>query len=669
MNSVGASASELGALRSHIGDSETMPKVLFYPDNRSIEVQKGENLLRAAMLAGVHVNASCGGAQTCGKCRVVIDEGKVSAPPSAKIAPQEAARGYVLACSASVEGDVVVRVPVESRLGDKRVLERKGREKRYGRLLTAEELENMISTWPLEPAAQRVEVELDPPTLSDPTADLERLKKGLSAACFESVEVGPKVLSALPRELRERGWKVSAVLVQENGGHRLVAISPAGLHDLGIAVDVGTTTIAVELVDLKSGEVVARAADYNSQVSCGEDVISRIIYSTKGDNLKRLQRLAVDTINGLIEQVLEEAGAHADEVVDVAVAGNTAMTHMFLGVDPRHIRQEPYVPAFKQAPCVSAGELGLALPPEVAVRTAPCPASFVGGDVVAGALAAGLWNAEKLTLYIDVGTNGEIVLGNSDWLLSCSCSAGPAFEGGAIKHGMRAAPGAIEQLRINPDTYEPMILTIGGRRAKGICGSGLIDAVAEMFVAGVIDGRGKLNRDLETERIREVDGQAEYVLVSAEDSATGYDIVLTEADLDNLIRTKAAIYAGITTLLESVELKSTDVEEVIIAGGFGHYLELDKAVTIGLLPEVPFERVKFLGNGSLLGARLMLLSRRAASEAADLAAKMTYLELSTDAYFMDRYVAALFLPHTDASAFPGVVSMLGEAAGGELGPR
>ncbi len=644
-----------------------MPKVLFYPDNRSIEVQKGENLLRAAMLAGVHVNASCGGARTCGKCRVVIDKGEVSAAPSAKIAPQEAARGYVLACSTSVEGDVVVRVPVESRLGDKRVLARKSAEKRHGKLLTAEELEDMISRWPLEPAARRVEIELEAPTLSDPTADLERLRKGLAAAGFDSVEVGPKALSALPRELRKRNWKISAVLAQESGGHRLVAIQPVGSRDLGIAIDVGTTTVAAELVDLNGGAVIARAADYNSQVSCGEDVISRIIYSTKGDNLKRLQRLAVETINGLIESVLAEAGADADEVVDVAVAGNTAMTHLFLGIDPRNIRQEPYVPAFKQAPSVSAGELGLAIAPEVRVRTAPCPASYVGGDIVAGAIAAGLADAKKLTLYIDVGTNGEMILGNSDWLLACSCSAGPAFEGGAIKHGMRAAPGAIDQLRINPDTYEPMILTIGGRRAKGICGSGLIDAMAEMFLAGVVDGRGKLNLDLETERIREVDGQPEYVLVKAEDSATGYDIVLTEADLDNLIRTKAAIYAGIMTLLESVDLKPADVDEIIIAGGFGHYLELDKAVTIGLLPEVPFDKVKFMGNGSLLGARLMLVSRRASSVAAELAAKMTYLELSTDASFMDRYVAALFLPHTDASAFPGVLSALGEVAGGGFG--
>ncbi|MCL5292593.1 MAG: ASKHA domain-containing protein [Actinobacteria bacterium] len=644
-----------------------MPKVTFYPDNQSIEVAAGENLLRAAMLAGVHVNASCGGAQTCGKCRVVVDEGKVSTLPSAKITPQEAADGYVLACSATVDEDVVVRVPVESRLGDKRVLARKRREKRHGRLLTAEELENIISNWPLEPAARRVKVELEPPSLSDPTADLERLKRGLAATGFKPVAVGPRALSTLPRALREHDWSVSAILVEEGGGHRLVSVAPAGARSLGVAVDIGTTTIAAELVDIENGGVIARAGDYNAQVSCGEDVISRIVYSGKGDNLKRLQRLAVETVNGLIEELMVEAGTRADEIVDVATAGNTAMTHLFLGVDPRNIRQEPYVPAFRQAPPVKAGDLGLAVPPGVAVRTAPCPASYVGGDIVVGALAAGLCKTDKLTLYVDVGTNGEMVLGNAEWLLSCSCSAGPAFEGGAIKHGMRAASGAIEQLRINQDTFEPMILTIGGRRAKGICGSGLIDAVAEMFLTGVIDGRGKLNRDLTTERIREDDGQAAYVLVRAEDSATGYDIVLTEADLDNLIRTKAAVHAGILTLLESMKLTPDDVEEIIIAGGFGHYLELDKAVAIGLLPEIPFERVKFLGNGSLLGARLMLLSKRATSDAADLASRMTYLELSTDASFMDRYVAALFLPHTDMEAFPSVASLLGRTANGQAG--
>ncbi|MHB0977303.1 MAG: ASKHA domain-containing protein [Candidatus Aquicultorales bacterium] len=641
-----------------------MPKITFYPDNQTIEVPQGENLLRAAMLAGVHVNASCGGAATCGKCRVVVDEGAVKTTPSPRITPEEEAKGYVLACSSTVEEDVVVRVPVESRLGDKKALARLKTEKRHGRLLTSLDIEKLSADWPLKPAANEIELRLEAPSLADPIGDRERLERAMVGRGLEGIEIGLEQLKDLPHAVRDEEWKVRVRLAESERGYRLIGFAKPGARLLGVALDIGTTTLAGELVDLATGETIARAADYNAQVSCGEDVISRIVYSTKADHLDRLQRLVVETANRLVGEMLEEAVATSDEVVDVSVAGNTVMTHLFLGVDPRFIRLEPYTPAFRQAPVLRAGDLRLEVAREATVRTAPCPAAYVGGDIVAGAVAAGFASTDKLTLFIDVGTNGEMLLGNADWLLACSCSAGPAFEGGAIRHGMRASAGAIEQLRINPSTYEPMILTVGGRRAKGICGSGLIDAVAEMFATGLIDGRGKINREAETERVRVLEGQAEYVLVWAEDSDTGFDITLSEADLDNLIRTKAAVYAGIVTLLESVNLKPDDIEEIIIAGGFGHYLELDKAVIIGLLPEVAFDKVKFIGNSSLLGAKLALVSERARQVSSDIATKMTYLDLSTDARFMDRYVAALFLPHTDAQAFPGVTSLLKKGTSG-----
>jgi uncharacterized 2Fe-2S/4Fe-4S cluster protein (DUF4445 family) len=331
------------------------------------------------------------------------------------------------------------------------------------------------------------------------------------------------------------------------------------------------------------------------------------------------------------------------------------MVHLFYGIDPRHIREEPYIPTVNLIPTVKASALGLRIAAGARVYCVPCRASYVGGDITAGLLASGVFKTDKLTLYIDIGTNGEMALGNAEWLLSCACSAGPAFEGGSVRHGMRAVQGAIEVVRIDADTFEPMILTVGQKKPKGICGSGLIDALAELYLTGVVNEKGSFNLDLDHPRIRSRGGLAEYVLVFAAESATGEDIVITEADLDNLIRTKGAIYAGIETLLGLMQMQVRDIEQVFIAGGFGRYLELDQAITIGLLPEVGEEKVKYIGNGSLLGAHLVLLSLAARESAREIAKKMTYLELSTHPGFMDNYVSALFLPHTDRSAFPSVL--------------
>jgi len=403
-------------------------------------------------------------------------------------------------------------------------------------------------------------------------------------------------------------------------------------------------------------DMLGRESEYNAQISFGDDIISRIVSSLKKDGLARLQGLVVGTINTLIDRLLEKTGVEREDVVHLVAAGNTTMVHLFYGLDPRHIREEPYIPTMNFVPTVAAAEIGVRIAPRARVCCIPGRASYVGGDITSGLLAAGVFKTDKVTLYIDIGTNGEMALGNSEWLLSCACSAGPAFEGGSVRHGMRAVSGAIETVRINPDTFEPMIVTIGQKRAKGICGSGLIDAVAELFLTGIINERGKFNLEHGHPRLRLAGGVAEYVLVWAAESGTGEDIALTEPDLDNLIRTKGAIYAGIATLLEQMQLPVEAIEQVYIAGGFGRYLELDQAITIGLLPEFPEEKVKYVGNGSLLGAHLVLLSQAARETAGEIARNMTYLELSTHAGFMDNYVSALFLPHTDQHAFPSVLA-------------
>ncbi|HEY3375196.1 MAG TPA: ASKHA domain-containing protein [Candidatus Aquicultor sp.] len=644
-----------------------MPKVRFYPDNREVEVEAGENLLRAAMLAGVHVNASCGGSGTCGKCRVVVDEqGGVTTERTQKLSDDEVAKGYVLACKTSVNGDIEVRVPIESQMGDSRAaLERDHRAVSHGSMLTTKDLSELFGDFELSPATRRIYIEMPPPNLEDNVSDLERIKRELARANnLSDFTVDLTCLKNMASKLRDADWKVTITIMEGSSGEcpRLIRLDGGDRSNThyGLAVDIGTTSIYAELIDLNTRQVLGRVSEYNAQVSAGEDIISRIVYSLKKDGLTRLQGLVTDTINSLIARLIERTGVEHDDIVSMVAAGNTTMVHLFYGINPRYIREEPYIPTANFVPTVAAAELGINIAGGARVYCLPGRASYVGGDITSGLLASGVYKTDKLTLYIDVGTNGEMALGNSEWLLSCACSAGPAFEGGSVKHGMRAVKGAIETVRINPDTLEPMILTIGQTKPKGICGSGLIDALAELFLTGTINEKGKYNLVLNHPRIRENGGQAEYVLVWADESATQEDIAITEADIDNLIRTKGAIYAGIKTLLDSMQMPVEAIEQVLIAGGFGRYLELDQAITIGLLPEFPEEIVKYVGNGSLMGAHLVLLSQAAHRSATEVAQKMTYLELSTHPGYMDNYVSALFLPHTDLAAFPSVLERVNE---------
>ncbi|MEJ5186996.1 MAG: ASKHA domain-containing protein [Candidatus Geothermincolales bacterium] len=636
-------------------------RVTFLPDNRYIVVPRGETILKAAMDADVHINASCGGSGSCGKCRVVVEEGEVEREPNPKLTEEEIRKGYALACQTRVLSDLRVLVPLESRIGDKRIFERKEPEPAHGHLLSAEDWEKRLPPWTLDPPTKKVHLVLPPPSLDDNTSDAERVKRGLAVeAGLRDVIIDYPVLQRLPNVLRQSNWDVTVTVLDSGEELRAVRVEQGDTTERqsAIAIDVGTTTISAELIDLRTGEVVARASDYNAQVAYGEDVITRIIYATKGTGLARLQSVVVGTIWNLIKSLVERAGIEYCNITHVVVAGNTTMTHLLLGLNPKFIREEPYIPSATFFPWIKASDIGLRIAAGVYLYAIPCVASYVGGDIVAGMLASGIFNTDKLTLYIDIGTNGEMVLGNKDWMLSCSCSAGPAFEGGGVKHGMRATRGAIEQVRINPGNYEPMIITVGRKKPIGICGSGLIDALSEMFLTGIINEKGKINLDLPTPRVRATEGSAEYVLVWAEDSATRRDIVITEIDIDNLMRAKAAVYAGIEILLSSVDMDVSMIDELLIAGAFGRYLEVDKAVNIGLLPDIGYDKMKFVGNGSLLGAHLAALSKEMLQRANDIARQMTYLELSANPAFMDRYLSALFFPHTNLDAFPTVKEKL-----------
>jgi uncharacterized 2Fe-2S/4Fe-4S cluster protein (DUF4445 family) len=654
-----------------------MPKfsVTFHPSERKILVDKEENLLQAAMEAGIHINASCGGSATCGKCKVKLLKGAVDSPKHPKLSQWEYDQGYRLACLTSIQSDVEVEIPIESQV-DKSVLELKGDRGVHKYLLSPQDIYQLVPGWEVDPAVFKRYIQLDPPTLKDNVSDLTRLINGLAHQHgIEGVSADFRVIMKLSHILRQSDWKVTAMLVLTKKGYKLVNMEPGdNTHrNYSIVLDIGTTTIFGQLLDLNGCVVyacpggvcdgttlfaLAEASDYNAQISYGEDVITRIVYSQRPGGLKKLQEVVVSTINKIIQELLEMSKIERSLISHLVIAGNTTMTQILLGLDPKYIREEPYVPTANFIPPVRALHLGIDIGEHVHIYIFPMVASYVGGDIVAGILGSGVFQRDTLTLYMDIGTNGEIVLGNKDWLASVSCSAGPAFEGAGIKFGMRATRGAIEEVSINYRTYEPMILTIGRAKPIGICGSGLIDTVAELLETGMIDQNGKFRRDLPTDRIRKGPDGYEYVLARKGETLFREDMVLTEIDIENLIRTKASMYAGCKVLLDSVGLRLKDVEQVIIAGGFGRHLDLEKAIFIGLLPEIDIEKFIFVGNGSLLGARLLSFSKNLLKEAERIALMMTNLELSNHPTFMNEFIAAMFLPHTDSSAFPQVMERL-----------
>jgi uncharacterized 2Fe-2S/4Fe-4S cluster protein (DUF4445 family) len=405
---------------------------------------------------------------------------------------------------------------------------------------------------------------------------------------------------------------------------------------------------------------LARTLVFNKQIRFGVDVIARIAFTQKPGTagLKTLQEAVVESINETIELVLNETKIDRAEIGYLTIAGNTTMTQILLGLDPKYIRLSPYVPVAKFFPLVRARSLGIQVPESVYMYSYPCISSYVGGDIVSGVIAAGVHQTKKLTFFMDIGTNGEIVVGNSDWMVTASCSAGPAFEGGGIKFGMVAMNGAIQDVSLDPDSFEPEIRTIGDVKPKGICGSGLINTIAGLMETGAIGQNGKFNASVPSPRIRQGTDGYEYVLSWSDETQVGKDIVITEADIDNLTRSKAAMYAGFHTLSRYVNVRLDDFDQVILAGNFGSSLNMEKAITIGLLPDIPREKFAFIGNSSLSGARLASYSNDIIEDAKRVAEMMTNVELSENAAFNDSYMAALFLPHTDAKAFPSVFERL-----------
>jgi uncharacterized 2Fe-2S/4Fe-4S cluster protein (DUF4445 family) len=643
----------------------TEHKVTFDVAKQPVRVPTGTLLSEAARLAGVDIGQPCGGQGRCGRCAVQITHGDVRRRSSLRLSSEDVTQGFALACQSVIEGDIFVVVPPQEKI-----------ERRLTTDRTAIEVSVPTDYDPFyAQTVRRISLRLSPPRMDDQTDDWSRLKTALRQKVgIEDISISLNLLQKLGTILRENDWQITIITDAhiELDGHRtderLLALIPDMVpYDdpiYGIAIDIGTTTVTVWLVDLISGKVEAQASEYNGQISRGEDVISRIIYSSKNGGREELQNRVLETINQLVTQACNRAKAKPLDIVKATVAGNSTMTHLFLGIPASSIRLSPFITAVNQPPIITAGSIGLAINPDATVDCLPGVASYVGADISSGVLAGRMDETEKLTLFLDVGTNGETVLGSREWLVTCACSAGPAFEGAGVIDGMRATKGAIEECWISgessPHPFEPTYRVIGNGKPRGICGSGLISLLAEMFLTGVVDKGGMINLSLAgtNPRIREGEHGVEYVVAWGSETENRKDIAINNVDIDNLKRAKAAIYAGFTVLAQSVGVPLEMVEQILIGGSFGKYINVEKAVQIGLLPDMPWDRFKFLGNTSVQGAYLALLDWRNRDRIRDIASQMTYIELSADNTFYDAFTSAMFLPHTNLASFPSVAAAI-----------
>ena len=624
-----------------------------------ISVSPEETLLEAARKANVAIDAPCSGNGSCGKCRVKLISGEVEGLQTSHISDEEYADGWRLSCCTYARSDVTVQVPdiasaYRSRM--KTADLSTGEEVAIFEALLAGVKEAGIR---LDNNYCAVDLALSEPTLEDTMPDNERLTRALEEATgCERIELPFYPMSRLPKALRDAEWKVRVLGEKKDGTFTVYDVT--GQDDnapmCGLAIDIGTTTVSAVLFDLKDGRLLSKASGGNGQIRYGADVINRIIEQGKPGGRKKLQDAIIkETLVPLIAEMCKDAKLSARRILRMCVASNTTMNHLFVGVDADPVRMEPYIPAFFHWDGLKAGDLGLPAHPNAPILLAPNIGSYVGGDITAGTFAGMIWNKDELSLFIDLGTNGEIVFGNRDFLMSCACSAGPAFEGGDISCGMRATDGAIESCVIDRDTMQPTFGIIGeaGQKPVGLCGSGIIDTIAELFRTGIINSKGLFVR--EGARVaRDHHGTGRYILAFPEESATGREVALNEVDILNFIRAKGAIYSAIDTLLSAMDMDQSVIEGVYVAGGIGSGINMKNAVRIGMFPNVPLELFHYIGNSSQAGAYAMALSDEAAQKVEEVAKNMTYMELSTHPGYMDAFVAACFLPHTDASRFAGL---------------
>lgn len=637
-----------------------MPQITFrFEEGEDVVIfaTAGDNLLEVARSANVAIDAPCSGNGSCGKCKVRLMEGELKSPKTNHISDEEYAEGWRLSCCSKVVGDIVVLVPdiASAYKGRMKVADLSSPEE----IQIFENAKKDIKEAGLELRnnLELIFLTMNNPSLDDTMPDNERLERAVIAATgVAKVQIPFKVITKMPDVLREGGFQVKA-LIQKAKQHVFVYDIYTEDTDVvvgGLVVDIGTTTVSAILVNMLNGEILAKGSTGNGQIRYGADVINRIIESAKPGGKIRLQKAIIDeTLNPLIAQMCKSAKMKSGWIYRACIACNTTMNHLLLGINSDPIRMEPYIPAFFKTNSIFASDLKLVINPDAHIILAPNIGSYVGGDITAGTLVTMLWNKPEFSLFIDLGTNGELVFGNSDFMMSCACSAGPAFEGGDISCGMRATDGAIEACTIDKDTMEPTYTIVGepGTKPIGLCGSGIIDVISELFATGIINPKGKFVRD--GERIkRDEYGHGSYVLAFAKDAGSVKDVEITETDIDSFIRAKGAIFSAIRTMLSSVDFDISMIDTVYVAGGIGSGINMKNAVRIGMFPDIPLEKFHYIGNSSLCGAYAMLLSKEAERKTYEIARNMTYLELSAIPTYMDEFVACCFIPHTDSTLFP-----------------
>jgi len=617
-----------------VGTTEAL--VEFPGEKRETKISVGRTLLDAVLSARLQVSNICAGRGVCGKCRVEVISGSENVSPVAELermslSEVDIAQGFRIACCARItrSGTITVNVPPESLTEAQQLL-----------------VAGIQPTVKLCPTVRKQIIELPRATLTDFAADYERLVHVLGKSLTKP-RIQHEALVQLPDAIRNGEWQVTVTLSEDG---EIIWIDPGrtGNRLYGFATDIGTTKLAGYLVDLNSGAVLAKASMTNPQVAFGADVISRISYASKGrKELGELQREVIQATNTLIGKCCKEARVDPREIFHIVMVGNTAMHHIFLGIPPTYVARAPYTPAIRAAYRTGSTEVGLEVNSGCALDALPNVAGFVGADAVADVLATRLHRMEKLSLLIDIGTNTEIVLGDEKQLVSCSSPSGPAFEGACLKHGMRAEIGAIERVWIDPSTLEAEYSTIGDERPRGICGSGVVDAIASMFNVGLLDGEGRINIHHRSNRIRKTGSTTEYVLAWKEDAETKQDIVITQRDIEEIKLAKATIYSGIIILTKHLKVRVQDIKKMFVAGAFGTYVDAHSARTIGMYPDIPLGYISFVGNTAGSGARMCLLSSEERAEAMKIAEKMEYVELAADPNFQHEFLSALYIPHKD----------------------
>ena len=627
-------------------------KVKFFPFESTVSVSSGTSILDAARKANLPLKVTCGAKGTCGDCVIRVLSGTYQSKHSAALSEELIRQGYALACQTEVNDNLTIQLPQFQELSIKIV---------SGSEFFEEHKNNISGIYEINPVVKSISLRIAPPTLEDNYSDLKRLEREFrKKLAIEDLNCEYSVLRKLAHVVREEKGEITIVVFRSGQSWTIIDVkeAKAAKNIYGLACDIGTTTVVLYLVELTSGKILSTASSYNQQLKCGEDIISRINYAQKPDRLQELHNLIVMTVNNLIDKATRSAKISTADIYSASVSGNTTMIHLFLNLEPRYIREEPYVPTFNQVPIILSRDLGLKMNYEGKIYCGPAVGSYVGSDITAGLLCTPLVrDSKKISLFIDAGTNGELVVGNSDWLMTCACSAGPAFEGSGIKCGMPATEGAIEQLKIK-NNGELEYKAINGSKPKGLCGSGLVDLLAELFVHGYIDRHGKFNVQKAKARLVEDETGIGFLIEKGNNSYWGKDLIITEKDISNLIRTKGAMFSACSLLLKNAGLTFDKIDAFYIAGGFGQHLNIENSIRIGLLPDLERNKFYYIGNSSLLGAYLILLSDKNREMVNEISKKMTYIELNTEPSYMNEYTGALFLPHTKMELFPSVKQIL-----------